>query len=134
MIGLDTNVLLRAVTLDDPEQSPKARRLISGLTSAQPGYINLVVLSEFVWSLTKRYRYSRDHVMAAIEGLLASPAFVVAERDAITATLIRMQQEPLDFVDALIGVLNRAAGADPTVTFDREAWSSGLFKTLPAGA
>ena len=51
MIGLDTNVLLRAVTRDDPVHSPLARTLIGALDEARPGYINIVVLVEFSWSL-----------------------------------------------------------------------------------
>ena len=37
MIGLDTNVLSRAVTQDDPVQTPVARRLIETLDETSPG-------------------------------------------------------------------------------------------------
>ena len=45
MIGLDTNILLRATTQDDPLQSPKARKIIKALSSDRPGYVNLLVLA-----------------------------------------------------------------------------------------
>ena len=37
MIGLDTNVILRALLDDDPVQSPIARTVLSGLDSAKRG-------------------------------------------------------------------------------------------------
>jgi predicted nucleic-acid-binding protein len=134
MIGLDTNVLLRAATRDDPVLSPAARRFIGGLTVERPGYINLLVLAEFVWSLRRKYRYGREQIVAAVESLLASPAFVIAERDMITAALVEMQRGPIDFADALIGSLNRSAEADPTATFDGKAVLSPLFTAVPDGA
>ena len=47
MIGLDTNVLVRYMAQDDPKQSAVATRLIEKeLSSAEPGFISLVVLAE----------------------------------------------------------------------------------------
>ena len=42
MIGLDTNVLVRYVTQDDPVQSAKASHLIESLTVAATGLLSLV--------------------------------------------------------------------------------------------
>ena len=43
MIGLDTNVLVRYLTQDDPTQSRAASRLIEReLTSADPGLIQAI--------------------------------------------------------------------------------------------
>ena len=49
MTGLDTNVLLRYFLDDDPLQSPLARRIMSTLTIADPGWIGLATVLEFVW-------------------------------------------------------------------------------------
>lgn len=48
MIGLDTNVLVRKVTQDDPVQSPKASELIESLTAFAPGFVSLVSVVELV--------------------------------------------------------------------------------------
>ena len=53
MIGLDTNVLVRYLTQDDPVQSPKATSLIERrLTERDPGFISTVAMVETVsvWS------------------------------------------------------------------------------------
>lgn len=40
MTGLDTNVLIRYVTQDDPKQTPLANRLIESLSSDSPGFVS----------------------------------------------------------------------------------------------
>jgi predicted nucleic-acid-binding protein len=127
MIGLDTNVLLRAVTQDHPQQSPVARALIEKLEEANPGYVNVVVLVEFGWSLRTRYKYERGAIIDTIEAMLASAAFVVSDRDAVNAALSLSRDEGLHFADALIGELNRVAGCSTTMTFDHVASKRGAF-------
>ena len=128
MVGLDTNVLLRAATSDDPVNTPVARRIIAGLTADNPGVINTVVLAEFAWSLRTGYGYERAEILNSIEALMRSPSFVVRDREAVNAALARCGSEPLAFSDALIGELNVEAGCSATLTFDGEAARSGLFR------
>lgn len=130
MIGLDSNILLRAVTRDDVEQSPKARALIASLDGSRPGYVNSVVLVEFAWSLKTRYKYERLQVVSAVEALLKSAGFVVADRDAVNAAVTRCTDDGLHFADALIGELNRVAGCETTMTFDLPASQRSAFTRL----
>ena len=61
MIGLDTNLLLRALLLEEGMESERARSLVRACcTIAQPGVINHVVLCETAWTLARSYRYRRD--------------------------------------------------------------------------
>ena len=121
MIGLDTNILLRAVTKDDAIQSPVARRLLQKLTKQTPGYINIILLSEFAWTLDRRYAYSRAQIGEAIEALLASTSYTIAERDAVNRALTRAEEQALDFPDSLLCELNIVAGCTTTMTFDKKA-------------
>lgn len=130
MIGIDSNILLRAVTRDDAVQSPKARGLIASLDEANPGYVNIVVLVEFAWSLRTRFKYERLQVVNAVEALMQSAGFVVAGRDAVNAAITRCRDEGLHFADSLIGELNIAAGCSTTLTFDRPASKRTAFRRL----
>ena len=130
MIGLDTNVLLRATVQDDPVQSPLARKVIKGLSARKPGYVNVLVLAEFAWTLERRYEYPSGDIVAVIEAMLASDAFVIADHDAVGRALDRVAEEQLRLSDALIGELNLAAGCEQTLTFDRAATRSDLFKSV----
>lgn len=129
MIGLDTNVLLRALTRDDPVQSPAATRILSELTPERPGYVNLIVLAETAWNLRRKYRAGREAVFDAVESLLESRSVVVADRPTVVAGLELARAEGLDFADALIAMLNRHAGCETTLTFDGRAAESSTFKS-----
>ena len=69
MIGLDTNVLVRYIMQDDPEQSPKATELIESLTGENPGYITMVSVIELYWVLTSAYELSGQQVAQALTAL-----------------------------------------------------------------
>ncbi len=124
MIGLDTNILIRALTNDDPIRSPKARAIIAALTPKRPAIINSVILAEFAWTLRTGYGYTRSEIATAIEKMMQSPCYVAPDRRAINAALVRCQSERLDFADALIGELNLEAGAEKTLTFDTGGFDS----------
>jgi predicted nucleic-acid-binding protein len=49
MIGLDTNVLVRYLVQDDPEQSAAAGSLFDTFTAEAPGFISAVSIVELVW-------------------------------------------------------------------------------------
>ncbi len=130
MIGLDTNILVRAATNDDAIRSPKARAIISALTPGQPAVVNSVVLAEFAWTLRTGYGYKRSEIVDAIEKMMQSPCYVAPDRGAINAALIRCQSEHLDFADALIAELNLEAGCTKTQTFDEECSASSAFEAV----
>ena len=121
MIGLDTNVLLRAATRDDPRQSPIARRVLRALTPVTPGYINMVVLAEFAWTLKRSYRYRRSDICSAVRKLMASSSIVMESRAAVNRAIARSDDDGLEFADALICELNLGAACTSTVTFDQRA-------------
>jgi predicted nucleic-acid-binding protein len=128
MIGLDTNILIRAATNDDPIRSPKARAIIAALTREEPAIINSVVLAEFAWTLRTGYGYTRSEIAGSVEKMMQSPCYVAPDRAAINAALVRCQSENLDLADALIGELNLEAGAERTLTFDEGCFDSSAFE------
>jgi predicted nucleic-acid-binding protein len=122
MIGLDTNVLVRLVVGDDPQQTDQAKRFVNRrCTPNSPGFINCIVLAEFVWLLAGTYGYGRSEIATAIEGLLAGDDRVVEHHDEVRASLEDFKAGRADFADALIGHINRARGCEATATFDRKA-------------
>ena len=83
MIGLDTNVLVRYVTQDDPVQSAKASQLIESLTAASPGFVSLVTLTELVWVLQSCYQSAKSEVVMVLETLLHTRELTVEHADII---------------------------------------------------
>ncbi len=127
MIGLDTNVLIRAITRDEPKASQAAVALLSGLTSENPGVLNSVVIAEMAWTLRTGYDYQRLEIVEVVDRLLQSPAYVFTDRQAMNETVSRCRAENLHLADALIAELNRKMGCLRTMTFDVQAANSSAF-------
>jgi len=131
LIGLDTNLLLRVLLLDEGPESGRARALVGRLcTVAAPGLVNHIVLCETVWTLARSYRYSREQIADAVAAILATPEFLVPERGLVEEALDLFQVTRADFADCLIGALNRRAGCATTYTFDRRAAESADFSPV----
>lgn len=122
MIGLDTNVLVRYLTQDDPIQSRKANDIIERrLSEADPGFVSLVTMVETVWVLDRAYGLPRKDIAAAVERILQADLLVVQnEQDVFTAMLV-LKAGDGSFADALIAALGASAGCAYTVTFDERA-------------
>ena len=132
MIGLDTNVLLRYLTRDDPFQSKAAATFLEQeLTAEQPGYINVVTFAELVWTLRTTYKATDEHLLNAVMHLLQAETLIVQSAAEVGAALVDVKEGRGSFADALIARLNVAAGCDRTVTFDRRALRLEGFAALP---
>lgn len=122
-IGIDTNVLLRMVLNDDVGQRAAALDLGRSLTEDRPGFVSLIVLVEFYWSLASRYKQPKGRIIAAIHRLLNVRTLVFEDFDAIVRALECCADRQVDFTDALIAEHNRSNGCIHTVTFDKKAAS-----------
>jgi len=131
VIGLDTNVLIRYIVQDDPEQARLATQALEAqCTSKSPGWINVIVLCELIWVLARGYGYDRQLISAVIRRILSSPELLVEEDEAVWQALKVYEQGTADFSDYLLGFLNHRAGASPTLTFDRKAAKEFFFELV----
>jgi predicted nucleic-acid-binding protein len=121
MIALDTNVLVRFLTQDDPDQGRIASDLIGGLTEQNPGFVAREVLVELVWVLERSYRYQRGEIARVLEGLLSASELEIEEGDSVGAVLQLYEAKGFGFSDLMIRQAARRAGADAVKTFDRKA-------------
>jgi predicted nucleic-acid-binding protein len=129
MIGLDTNVLVRYVTQDDPIQSAKATAWIEeALTPENPGFMSVVAMVETVWVLARTYRVNDQDIAATIERLLQADALVVENEQQVFAAMITLKENQGSFADALIAALGAKAGCPCTLTFGRRALRLSGFK------
>ena len=122
MIGLDTNVLVRLITADDPVQTEQAALFLRDrCTSDNPGFVNCMTVVELLWVLREAYGYSRADIQSAMEALLANASLAFESREQIEAALLMHKATGCDLADALIGEVNRTRGCEATATFDRRA-------------
>jgi predicted nucleic-acid-binding protein len=122
MIGLDTNVLLRYLTQDDPTHSPRATEIVERrLTEQEPGFVSLVTLLEVVWVLKSLFKRSRQQIANDIEMLLAADTLEVQNEQEVYYALVALRNGIGTFEDALIGALGVWRGCSATLTFDEDA-------------
>ena len=115
-ITADTNILVRAMTGDDAQQSKLARDALAGAASVA---LALPALCELVWVLTQGYKAAASDIAAAIRDLLDA-ANVVVDRPAAEAGLAVLDAGG-DFADGVIAYQGSLLGADAFVSFDRRA-------------
>ena len=122
MIGLDTNILVRYLTQDDPTQSAKATDVIERrLTLANPGFVSIVAMVETVWVLERAYELTPIEIVGAVERILQTEVLVVENEQEVFTAMIALKRGQGSFADAVIGALGEKKGCSRTLTFDRKA-------------
>ena len=122
MIGLDTNILIRYLTQDDPVQAAKAREILERrLTRKNLGFVTVVAMVETVWVLDRAYNLTAQEIAAAVERLLQVEVLAIENEQEVFTAMIALKQGRSSFADALIAELGARAGCTRTLTFDQKA-------------
>jgi len=119
MKAVDTNILLRYIVRDHPEQFNKAAAFLMARTAGDPAYVSLIVVTELIWALRRRYRYSREDVHAVIAALLETAELIFEDELHLSALLANRPKG--DIADHLIAFCAKRAECTTVVTFDRNA-------------
>lgn len=131
MIAFDTNVIVRLLVQDDPDQAAAAERLLrEAALAGETVFLSDPVLCEIVWVLRSRYRASRAEVAEALESLLHNELFVFEDQAPVRNALDAYRQSKADFTDFLIGFKARARGARTTYSFDGALAEHAGFSVL----
>jgi predicted nucleic-acid-binding protein len=112
-VALDTNLLVRLLTGDEPEQ---ARRVADLIDTSPACFVPITVVLELEWVLRGAYRLDRRAVIAALEGLMAI-RHVHLEQEELVRQALAWHRQGLDFADALH--LLRSEGCARFATLDR---------------
>ncbi len=131
MIGLDTNVIIRYMTQDDPTQAKTASEFIEKNCSEEsPGYICHIVLCEISWVLESNYGLDKESIIQVIEELLQINQITIPQPETVWRALNDFKNSNADFSDHLIAGTNFTNGCQQTVTFDKKAGKHSLFQIL----
>jgi predicted nucleic-acid-binding protein len=123
MIGLDTNVIVRYLTQDDPRQGELANKMISKSSSqGELLWISQITLCETIWVLERSYKISKEEVINILNILLQTQELVFENHDIVWQALQDFQTcQTVGFVDCLIGRQNISNGCTFAYTFDKDA-------------
>jgi len=114
MIALDTNVLVRVVTADDPAQLELA---LAVMRQSDSLWVCKTVLLETEWVLRYSYKLSREAILASLRSILGYRGLQVESRGEILRAL-SLYARGMDFADACH--LTSSGGADRFATFDKD--------------
>jgi predicted nucleic-acid-binding protein len=115
-LTLDTNILVRAFTNDDPEQAAQARTL---LDQASLAVIPVPTLCEFSWVLSRSFKIAPADIAAVIAEIVDSET-ILTDIPAVEAGLTMLRAGG-DFADGAIALQGRAAGGMIFASFDKRA-------------
>jgi len=122
VIGLDTNILVRYLTQDDPVQSKRASELIERrLTEENPGFVSIVAMVETVCVLDRSYGFAAREIVAAVERLLQIDVLIIENEQEVFKAMTVLKDGKASFADAVIAELGLRAGCTRTLTFDHKA-------------
>ena len=116
---LDTNVLIRFLTHDDPQQAEDTHTLFR---DAEDGrcvlVLDTIVLVEAVWVLSSVYNLPRKKIAESLARLVVMPGIRCKKSRVTLDALARYRQSKLDVVDCFLAAQAVAEG-DFVATFDR---------------
>jgi predicted nucleic-acid-binding protein len=131
MIGIDTNVLVRLIVADSPEQATTARILVEEAEErGEKVFVNRLVLAETLWVLVSQYGTSKADSLAAVETLASHPVLVIEGMEAWRQAVGEAKNSRQQIVDLVVAATNAAKGCSTTFTFDRIAARNPHFKLL----
>jgi predicted nucleic-acid-binding protein len=128
--AVDTNVLVRLITRDDPRQVAAAEAFV------KPGaWVSHLALAEASWVLDAVYNRGPAEIARAIEILLNHQNLTIQDHEVVAAALDQFHQRPrLGFSDCLLIEVARKAGHLPLGTFDRDLGKLPGAQTLTPDA
>ena len=130
MIGLDTNVMVRYLTQDDPVQSRRATQIFDHqLTTLEPGFLSVVTMVETVWVLDRAYGFIDQEIAAALERMIQTDVLLIENEQEVFTAMTALKQGRGTFADALIAALGAKAGCKHTLTFDQKALRLAGFES-----
>lgn len=134
METFDTNVVVRTLIKDDPEQCERAARAWRDAVARGGVFVPATVLIEVAWVLRGAGKLDRATIGSAIRHLIDSEGVTIEHDALVRRAVARFEQGPADFSDYIILESSRFAGALPVLTFDARFARDADVRLLTAGS
>ena len=114
---LDTNVLVRHLTNDPPEQAERATRYIQESDNL---LLPDLIVAEVTYVLDSFYDFTRGEIASGLESTLSEESIVVTDIQLLLRSLEIYEIHRLDFADAYLIALAERTGVGAVASFDRD--------------
>ena len=129
--AVDTNILVRYITQDDPSQSPIASAIVRKIHARQKAvFVTQIVLCETIWVLRSYYKMGKPDVIEFLNNLLDDDGFELDGRMEVIDAFADFKTGKGDFSDYLIGRKVATVKCGPVFTFDKKLAGSKSFKVV----
>ncbi|MCB1037047.1 MAG: PIN domain-containing protein [Acidobacteria bacterium] len=119
--AIDANILLRFVTADHPQMSPRCRDLLERVQSGEETVLlPEAALCDVVWTLRSFYDWPAERVGPFVGSLLALDGLRMSRKELLWEALTLFVDERIDFSDALIAAETAAHGVTEIYSYDRD--------------
>jgi uncharacterized protein len=131
---IDTNLFLRYLTNDLPDQADSVEKL---LHQAEAGELQLVtnclVVAELVWTLESFYKLESAVIQDQLFAILNTPGLEIEDSNILFQALLWYIEKRVDFIDAYNAAWMQNRGIQTVFTFDRKHFSrfDGLSVRTP---
>jgi predicted nucleic acid-binding protein len=128
---VDSNVLVRHLTGDPPDQ---AKRATAFLRDAEELILVDLVVAEVVYVLESVYEVERERVAELVRAIVGFPLVVVPDRLLLLRSLEIYEQHRIHFAESYLAACAEATGVGVVASFDRAIDRVGTVRRLePAG-
>ena len=130
----DTNLFLRFLTNDVPEQADLVESL---LRRAAKGEVKLVttslVIAEIVWTLESFYQIPKAEIQDKVLAILNTPGLEVDGADLLLQAAVIYAEKNVDFIDAYNSAWMMKQDVEKAFTFDQKHFNrfEGIMAILP---
>jgi len=116
--SLDSNVILRLMLKDVPEQYDLALALVESDKSRF--FVSDTAIGEFVFVLERFYKLTRDQIGEVLNGLFSIKSIDCNRELALTALEYYCEHRQLSYADCYMAASSEFMNAAPLWTFDRD--------------
>ena len=113
---VDTNILIRHLTGDPPDQAARATRF---LAEADELLLADLIVAEVVYVLESFYEVERSRVAELVRSILAFDPVRVVDGELLLRAVEVYEIERLDFAEAYLVAAAERSGVDAVASFDR---------------
>lgn len=119
--AIDANVILRFVTADHPQMSPRCRDLFERVQGGEETvFLPEAALSDVVWTLRSFYKWPVERTSAFVGDLLAMDGVQMTRKPLVWEALSLFAAGHFDFSDALIIAEMRDIALAEIYSYDRD--------------
>lgn len=115
-VFLDTNVLIRHLTADPPDQGARATRLLRGTDEL---LLADLIVAETVYVLESFYEVERLRIAQLLRAAIALPTVRCVDAHLLLRALELYEVARLDFAEAYLAASAEVTGVGVVASFDR---------------